>query len=425
MPGVIQKRPPGAFLAAKVGIGAVFLTLLWPPEAAAAARSQPLDPALCQQAGRWLDPKSGAVLDPKLLLADLAAPGVVLLGESHASLEDHRWQAQVLAGLHAHHPDIVIGFEMFPRAAQTALDEWGQGKLSEAALLSRSRWDEVWGYDPDFYLPLLDLARQNRLPIVALNVDRSLIGKVGRSGWAQVPLPEREGIGTPAPASDAYRGVLAEVFAAKLTHGVKQIELPADSAPDIEEILAREDFGRFVEAQLTWDRAMAEALAAARKMHPESLVVGLLGRGHAAQFHGVPHQLADIGIGRTAVLLPVTTGGACEAMPTDLADAVFLVDPREDIGGAPPKPRLGIMLETVADGVQITRIVGGSVAEAAQLAAGDLIIEAAGLTVRQGADLVEIIERQAPGTWLPLGILRDGEEMEVIAKFPPLEERSQ
>jgi hypothetical protein len=32
---------------------------------------------------------------------------------------------------------------------------------------------------------------------------------------------------------------------------------------------------------------------------------------------------------------------------------------------------------------------------------------------------VEIVSRQAPGTWLPLSIRRDGQEIDLIAKFPP------
>jgi len=33
-------------------------------------------------------------------------------------------------------------------------------------------------------------------------------------------------------------------------------------------------------------------------------------------------------------------------------------------------------------------------------------------------DLVEIVQRQAPGTWLPLAIRRGADELEFVAKFP-------
>jgi hypothetical protein len=46
------------------------------------------------------------------------------------------------------------------------------------------------------------------------------------------------------------------------------------------------------------------------------------------------------------------------------------------------------------------------------------VVRAAGLQTRNSDDLVEVVGRQAPGTWLPLSIKRDGQEIDVIAKFP-------
>jgi hypothetical protein len=45
-------------------------------------------------------------------------------------------------------------------------------------------------------------------------------------------------------------------------------------------------------------------------------------------------------------------------------------------------------------------------------------VRAAGLQTRNSDDLIEVVGRQAPGTWLPLSIKRDGQEIDVIAKFP-------
>ena len=61
-------------------------------------------------------------------------------------------------------------------------------------------------------------------------------------------------------------------------------------------VLANDKFKRFVAAQLTWDRTMAEAVAEARRKRPASLVVGILGQGHVRFGHGVAHQLADLGV---------------------------------------------------------------------------------------------------------------------------------
>ena len=236
--------------------------------------------------------------------------------------------------------------------------------------MAESRWAEVWGYDPAAYLPLFHFARQGRIPMTALNVDRALVSRVGREGWDAIAEDGREGLSDPAPAQAAYEEFLAEVYRAKIAQGLKHSSSSGEGEviPEVAEILARDDFRRFVEAQLTWDRAMAEALFDMRQANPEALVVGVLGRGHAEHGYGVPHQLADLGETDVAVLLPVETGPACEALVPGVADAVFLVGPDLDEGDAPVKPRLGVVIETTEDGVAVQRVVPGSVAAAAELA---------------------------------------------------------
>eukprot|EP00903_Cladosiphon_okamuranus_P002282 g2280.t1 len=364
--------------------------------------------AICQSPGQWLSPENQQVLHVPDVFDQAARPGVVLLGESHTSKEDHLWQLQTLAGLHANHPNIVIGFESFPRAVQPVLDEWSSGTLSEQDFLKKVRWNEIWGYDADFYMPLFHFARQNRLPMKALNVDRALVSRVGRTGWADIPVKDREGLTDPAAAESDYRNALAEVYAVKaaMRHtapGSEDNNEAAPKAPGIEEILKDPGFDRFVQAQLTWDRAMAEALAEARHSDPDALVVGILGRGHVEHGYGIPHQLADLGIAPVTSLLPVKTGKDCNSLEPTLADAVFLTDNRQSETNAPDRPRLGVFIETADDGgVRLLEIVDGSIAAATDLSPGDVIVGAAGVTLQTSADLVDIVSRQAPGTWLPL-----------------------
>jgi uncharacterized iron-regulated protein len=379
----------------------------------------------CAAAGRWLVPATGEILPAEEALGAAARHAIVLLGEVHDRADHHRWQLYTLAGLWALSKGLVVGFEMFPRAVQPALDAWSEGRSTEAEFLAASRWDEVWGTDPELYLPLFRFVRQNRLPMVALNVDRALVARVAREGWAAVPADAREGVSDPAPASAPYRRSLAEVYAAKLEQGIATA--PADDSdnaeaphdvPDIEKILASEPFARFVAAQLTWDRAMAEALAAAHKQHPGALVVGIVGEGHAEHDYGIPHQLADLGEADVAVLLPVDTGEPCTTMAPDLADVVFLLAPGP-AEGTPERPRLGVTVEVAEGGLQVKEVEAGGVAEAAGLAPGDLLVRAAGLALARPGMLATIVGRQAPGTWLPLEIERAGEAREIVAKFPP------
>jgi uncharacterized iron-regulated protein len=386
------------------------------------------DARLCAKPGDWLDPTTRKTIPSDRLLASLTKRQIVLLGERHTVAEHHRWQAQMLAALHAHRSKLVVGFEMFPRRVQPALDRWSRGELEVGEFLQASRWREVWGFDPAFYLPLLHFVRQNRLPAVALNIDSALVSAVARKGWAAIPVKERDGVSDPAPASDAYKKSLAEVFAEKQKFMTRHKPGaakpkgtpggPKHAEPDIASILKSKDFTRFVEAQLTWDRAMAEALAKGRRHHPGSLVVGVIGRGHVEFGYGVPHQLADLGVRDVAVLLAVEAEEACENLPADLADAVFVVDPANRIETASPKPRLGVMIEQAADGVRVAKVLAGSVAEATGIASGDIIVSAAGFPTKRRSELIEIVQRQAPGTWLPLGIKRADQSLDLVAKFP-------
>lgn len=52
--------------------------------------------------------------------------------------------------------------------------------------------------------------------------------------------------------------------------------------------------------------------------------------------------------------------------------------------------------------------------------ASDVILEMAGVPIKITEDVINVVKRQAPGTWLPIKIKRDGIEMLIIAKFPTL-----
>ena len=139
--------------------------------------------------------------------------------------------------------------------------------------------------------------------------------------------------------------------------------------------------------------------------------------GHAEYGYGIPHQQDDLGIDDVAVLLPVDVGAECVALDPGLADAVFILDAAEYVA-PPPGPRLGVLIEDAAEGVRVMEVVADSVAEASGLQVGDVILAAAGFETADTSALIEIIQRQAVGTWLPLSVMRDEQRFEVIARFP-------
>lgn len=365
--------------------------------------------AICLEESGWWVPGTRAAQrsDSRRVLGLVVRRDVVLLGEEHDDADHHRWQLQVLAGLHALRPKLVIGFEMFPRRVQPVLDRWVAGELSVTEFLAQTEWDEVWAHPAELYLPLFEFARMNRIPMLALNVDRQLIRKVAASGWAAVPADQREGVGNPAPAPAAYREFLSDVHRQHASLRGGSADGPG---PD-------PAFDRFVESQLVWDRAMAEILARGKAAGGRGpLVVGIVGSGHLRFGHGVAHQLRALGIASTATLLPLPVAGAeCTGLPAQLADALFAI-PAAREPSAPP--RLGIALESRGGQVLISSVGAGSLAESSDLRSGDRIVAVAGRPATDVSMVQGAVRRQPPGTVLPVQIERGEVRREILVRFP-------
>jgi uncharacterized iron-regulated protein len=362
----------------------------------------------CAPFGKWTVPGGGGASETEVITRAAGRP-VVLLGEAHDNPDHHRWQLQTLAALHAYHPDMVIGFEMFPRRVQKALDQWVAGELSEAQFLSASDWNTVWSTDANLYMPLFQFARMNRIPMIALNIDTRLRRSVAAKGLSGVPENEREGVTPPAAPSNAYLDYLLPIYAEHERDGKKKGEALKDDR----------DFRRFVEAQQLWDRAMAQALHSALDRPGRPLVVGIMGSGHIKYGYGVPHQLKDLKVTEVGTLLPWNTGSSCEQLMAGTADAVFGTATVTAAANEPPRQRLGIRFEMAQDGgARVLEVEKGSIAEATGIRDSDLIIEAASVPIKRLDDIVGIVKRQAPGTWLPLKLKRGGDTIELVAKFP-------
>ncbi len=371
---------------------------------AAMAGAVAAEPA-CVAPARWIVPGQGVQAAPTLLKT-MARRQVVLLGEGHDIPEHHRWQLQTIAALHAQRPDLVLGFEMFPRGVQPVLDRWVAGELSATELLRDTEWKRTWGFDAQMYLPIFHFARMNRIPMVALNIDPTLARTISTTGFAALSTEQREGVSQPAAALPAYEQFLFDSFA--------QHPSDTDGATPSRDS-AR--FQRFVETQLVWDRAMAERIAGTLAARPTDLVVALMGTGHVMNGWGVPHQLDALGVRDLAVLLPWEPENDCARLVPGYADAVFGLGPRDE--PMTPRPRLGLWLEPVTGGVAIKDIEKGGLGERAGLRQGDVLVEVAGRATRMPVEVSEAVQRQAPGTWLPMKVQRDGRTLEIIAKFPP------
>ncbi|MCJ8055125.1 ChaN family lipoprotein [Shinella curvata] len=270
--------------------------------------------------GTWLDPQTATELSHADLLHRLARKRAVLLGETHDRYDIHRWQLHVAASLLATGRPLVMGFEMFPRRVQPALDAWVTGHLETADFLEQSEWATVWGFTPELYLPLFHFCRQFRVPMKALNCRRPLVTEVGKLGWEAIPEAERDGVTPAKPATAAYRQYLFDLTGG----GSPARKVTTADSPD---------FDRFVRAQQTWDRAFACGIADVLNGTPDALVIGIIGRGHLEFGHGTPFQLADLGVAEVAVLLPSDETSFDPDRSAGIADALFRLDTHDKAPG--------------------------------------------------------------------------------------------
>ncbi|MBU3694068.1 MAG: hypothetical protein FGM40_04480 [Rhodocyclaceae bacterium] len=323
----LSHRPGRLRLGALAWPLALGLAALGAAPAARAADPGTLEGAACVVPGHWQVP-GGTVLPRGQAIARATEARVVLLGENHDDAAHHHWQLDTLAALYRLRPDLALGVEMFPRRLQPVLDAWSRGELDDAAFLQRTEWQKTWGYEPELYMPIFRFVRDHRIPLRALNVDRSEVRKVSGGGWQALDADLRTELGTPAAPLPDYLESLRETFDAHAAH-MPETHRPKDG-----------DFERFVEAQLLWDRAMAAGIASQTGARP---MVAIMGSGHIRFGHGVPHQLRDLAVSSIYSLVPLSPDEDCSEVREGLADVVVAPangpvphNPHRSPDGGPP-----------------------------------------------------------------------------------------
>lgn len=131
--------------------------------------------------------KEGKPVEFGAMIRTLAKADVVLFGELHDNAIDHWLELQVARDLFAQRADITIGMEMFEADDQIVLQEYGQGIIEEKHLLKEAK---VWDNYKTDYKPLIEFAREKKLPVIATNIPRryaSLVYKKGLEALSALP----------------------------------------------------------------------------------------------------------------------------------------------------------------------------------------------------------------------------------------------
>ena len=325
----------------------------------------------------------------------MARHRVVFVGESHGRYDHHLAQLMVIRALRQQHPQLAIGLEFFQQPYQAVLDDYIAGRIDETEMLRRSEYFSRWGYDYRLYRPILRYARQQHIPLVALNLPRELTGRIGEVGLDGLSASEVAQLPDRIDRSDtAYRQRLLEVY--KRHNGN-----------------TGHAFERFLDVQLAWDEGMAARAAAWLRTHPLGYMVVLAGSGHINADATIPQRLKRRMPVDIATVVLSGTGGAAGHIDGDY----YLITEEQ------PLPSAGLLGVFLNNSQQPPRITGFSkTSDALRQGArkGDGIIAINGAPITDYTDLKLALLERRPGERVALGLLRraaDGSEQHLVIQM--------
>jgi aminopeptidase N len=308
------------------------------------------------------DPVAVNVAELKTLswiIEQVAGKKIVYVGEYHDRFSNHALELEVIKDLFKKNPAIAVGMEMFQRPFQQVLDDYIGGAIKEREFLKRTEYFSRWVYDFNLYRPILDFARDAKIPVVALNASSEIVDKVAKGGIDSLSVDEKKKVPQQMDLSDsAYRDRLKRIFEEHKNFGEK-------------------NFDFFYEAQVLWDETMAWSLDEYLRKNPSRQMIVIAGSGHLAYGSGIPNRAFRRNGYEYATIL--------NDADVDRGIADYVVFPEEREGVTAPK--LMAMFKEKNSMVIITDFPGDSTSRKAGLRAGDVIVELDGSLIKTIGDI--------------------------------------
>ena len=227
---------------------------------------------------------------------------LILVGELHTNEDHHGMQLAVIKALHDSGVKVAIGLEMFRNDSQEDLDRWVSKDMPPEEF--HKRYYDNWNYPWPAYSAIFEYARENKIPMVGLNVGREITQQVARKGFESLSKEQRGELqDVVCIVDETYMAFIKKAFGDH-SHG-------------------KLNFMHFCEAQLVWDNVMAIHALNYLESNPETVMVLLTGIGHALKL-GIPAQIKKRSELPHAIILPETPGYISPENMT-LEDTDFLI----------------------------------------------------------------------------------------------------
>jgi uncharacterized iron-regulated protein len=211
----------------------------------------------------------------------------------------HQVQLMVLKALHSRGVNLAIAVEWLPATAQPILDRYLAREIDDATFVHQSQWRRRWGHNFKHYAPILHWARQNKVPIWALNAPRGLARAVRIYGKNGIPRKFRKHRPPLNTGNTAHRR-----FVRRMLEHVQSVHRGH------QHLFTEKGFERYYLAQLVWDESMSRNLVKRLKSAAgrDKTAVVFAGLGHVAHGHGVPLRAGKLLGKGFKIVLPVPPG---------------------------------------------------------------------------------------------------------------------
>ena len=226
---------------------------------------------------------------PTVITVDEAADAlkefdVIFLGEFHDHAGNHLAEMALLSALHARAPQLSLSLEQFERDVQTVVDDYMADRIGEESLKRSGR---AWPNYAEAYRPLVEFAKENRLPVIAANAPASFVRCVGQDGPEALSraTPERRGFAAAELHLDTalYKDKFIRFLREDPLHGAPDSDKSKGAPTPAEE--------RSFAAQVTRDDTMAESIFLHLQKNPGRKVVHVTGNFHVEGFLGTAERL--------------------------------------------------------------------------------------------------------------------------------------